>query len=274
MKKKTIQRVNEEGLYRCCTCKTYKDRSNFCKDKKQEDEVSLVCRECRSLKYKSKRTLKERVYVLGKLQTRKRLVCGFGINDADYVVSGVEYVYDEDGNKTKRNFECPFYKIWSGVLTRLFKSLDVNRPTYEDVGISDEWKYFSNFKAWMEQQPWEGMHLDKDLLSGENKLYSPETCCFLPPTLNNLISFKKSNGAKNSTGVYFVDKKWMCFMTVDGVAKSYGRFATEKEAYQKYREIKASAIESKLKSFEGEPFLTERVRDAFYKLIEDLRKPL
>lgn len=61
------------------------------------------------------------------------------------------------------------------------------RPTYIGCQVCDEWKVFSNFKAWMEQQDWEGKELDKDLLFSGNKTYSPETCVFVSSAVNNFI---------------------------------------------------------------------------------------
>lgn len=78
-----------------------------------------------------------------------------------------------------------------------------NHPTYKDVKVCKEWLIFSNFKAWMEQQDWEGKELDKDLL-GDGKLYSPDTCCFLPLEINSFLVTKKGSGDKKyPIGAYF-----------------------------------------------------------------------
>ena len=49
----------------------------------------------------------------------------------------------------------------------------------------------------MEQQDYDGKHLDKDLLVCNNKVYSPETCVFVPREINQFLT--KSN---NSRGKY------------------------------------------------------------------------
>ena len=71
-------------------------------------------------------------------------------------------------------------------------------PTY--IGASNGFEDFQTFADWATQQVGYGVpgfHLDKDLLVPGNKVYSPETCCFLPGEINNALrrgrSSKKSD---------------------------------------------------------------------------------
>jgi hypothetical protein len=114
----------------------------------------------------------------------KSLVCGVGINDADYYTSR---------KKNKKNiWRCPFYARWSLMLNRCYSSkFHKNHPTYIGCSVCPEWHKFSNFRLWMIEQKWEGMELDKDLLVRGNKVYSPDTCCFLPKTVNNIFGGSK-----------------------------------------------------------------------------------
>ena len=44
----------------------------------------------------------------------RKLVCGVGINDADYVVTKQETIGYVDGKqKQKLIWRCPFYKTWT-----------------------------------------------------------------------------------------------------------------------------------------------------------------
>jgi hypothetical protein len=110
------------------------------------------------------------------MNKRSRLIRGWGVNDADYTTCG----------KTNGvGHPCPIYVKWASMLNRVhnpaYKAL---QPTYEDVVIDDSWKYFSNFKAWVDTQvAWDGMHLDKDILVLGNKSYGPSMCCFVPQWL-------------------------------------------------------------------------------------------
>ena len=71
--------------------------------------------------------------------SRRKLVYGVGINDADYVV-----------NPTVggRRVICRFYQSWLCMLTRCYsvKSLK-SHPEYVGCSVCDEWLAFSAFKA-------------------------------------------------------------------------------------------------------------------------------
>lgn len=69
---------------------------------------------------------------------------------------------------------------------------------YEKVDLCEEWKNdFKAFSDWYYSNLWkskEVLQLDKDLFSPKDaKIYSPNTCCLLPRSLNVFLSGKKSN---------------------------------------------------------------------------------
>ena len=80
------------------------------------------------------------------------------------------------------------YNAWCGILERCYsEKLHIKRPTYKDCEVSEEWKRLDNFKVWFEDNHREGWEIDKDLLVKGNKLYSADTCRYVPKSLNNLI---------------------------------------------------------------------------------------
>ena len=85
-------------------------------------------------------------------------------------------------------------------------------PTYKDVTCCEEWLTFSNFKSWMEQQDWEGKDLDKDLLVYQNKIYSPETCCFLSHKINTFLTTSAKIRGDQPIGVYW-HKRDKCYIS-------------------------------------------------------------
>lgn len=103
---------------------------------------------------------------------KMKLVRGVGVNDVNENLS----------NHTE-------YMIWSAMLQRCYDyKIHKIRPTYIGCTVCDEWKYFSNFKNWFYLNYKEGFHLDKDILVEGNKIYSPDTCRFVPPYLNMLLT--------------------------------------------------------------------------------------
>lgn len=95
-----------------------------------------------------------------------------------------------------------FYSIWSKMLQRCYSDKYKNRfKTYENVSCCEEWLNYSVFEKWCYDNYYElegeRTELDKDILVKGNKIYSPETCIFVPRKINtcfvsqNLI---KDNG--------------------------------------------------------------------------------
>ncbi len=89
---------------------------------------------------------------------------------------------------------------WKGLLERSYcPKLVLKRPTYLEVVADIKWHNFQNFAPWCHTQKGfinKGWELDKDLLIKGNKIYSPETCVFLPPAINAVLV--KGKGTRDS----------------------------------------------------------------------------
>ena len=99
-------------------------------------------------------------------------------------------------NELKRGKPRPKeYSIWNGVRQRCYnENIRYCSPTYQGVEMSENFKKYSYFKEWCNKQvgfDQEGWQLDKDILVKGNKLYSEDTCCFVPPEINCAITNKK-----------------------------------------------------------------------------------
>jgi len=119
------------------------------------------------------------------------LVCGVGLNDADYVVRPVS------------GAACIFYRRWADMIKRCYANSSGQYKTYEDCYVCDEWLTFSNFKRWMETQEFSGKELDKDILVKGNRVYSPSTCVFVSHLVNSFILGKSSSTGNLPVGVSF-----------------------------------------------------------------------
>ena len=67
--------------------------------------------------------------------------------------------------------------------------------------VCDEWLTYSNFEKWFNKNYKEGQQLDKDILFEGNKLYSPETCCFVPSDINTMMITRQTKKSCLPTGV-------------------------------------------------------------------------
>ena len=100
-------------------------------------------------------------------------------------------------------------------------------------------------------------HLDKDLLQSdiENKIYSPDTCLFLPHNVNRFLANKQSNNTSGYIGVCWhkTKKKWVAQITLfeEGKTKHLGIFSTPEDAslvYQEARAIESEKVKEYLRS--------------------------
>ena len=174
------------------------------------------------------------------------MVCGVGINDADYKVVNKEKFIDHNGNVCIRNITCPFYRAWADMLSRCYKEkYHLCFPSYKDCYVCDEWKLFSNFKRWMEQQDYIGKVLDKDLKVTGNKIYSPETCLSISPKVNGYLIIKHGRNTSGFIGASYQTtskqrNKWISSCSqLNGKNKTLGRFATALEAHLAWCKFKA-----------------------------------
>lgn len=173
---------------------------------------------------------------MAQINKKERLVCGIGINDADYFTQT-----RIEGKQTK----CPFYETWSSMLKRCYskKSL-VYKPTYKDCTVCEEWLIFSAFKAWMEKQDWKGKSLDKDIMVQGNKIYSPENCIFVTADINKLFVKNDARRGLYKLGVSFHkrDKVFSANCSVNSKSTHIGYYSTEDEAYEAYKLFKTNLI--------------------------------
>ena len=139
------------------------------------------------------------------------------------------------------------YETWRGILARCYDEKTLKKqPTYRDVTVHNDWHNFQNFAKWFykESNYKKGWYIDKDILSKENKIYSSETCAFIPVELNSFMAnnqdLKKSTS--EYTGVYF--------------SKRYNKFVAE---------IQADMKTTYLGTFSNTPFGEKRAAVAYIK---------
>lgn len=173
------------------------------------------------------------------MRTRTKLICGVGINDADYPVYKTTIISDT----SKLTWVCPFYSRWKHMIERAYAAyIKKQAPSYEICSVTPEWHYFMTFRKWMVEQDWRGKELDKDLLVPGNRVYSPDTCLFVTNEVNSFMTENKIKKSNLPTGVTF-DKKRGYFRAAgrDVISKKnkfLGSFATAEEAHYAWSEFK------------------------------------
>lgn len=153
-------------------------------------------------------------------------------------------------NENRKNSMSKEYKLWSGMIRRCYDEVQLlKKPSYQGCEVSDTFKTFSNFKNWCNKQVGfniKGFALDKDLLVKGNKVYSEDTCCFIPIEINSLlcnnkkvrgiypIGVVKSKCAKKFQWKVKLGELGSLCGSEDTPEKAFLRYKSEKEKYMKY----------------------------------------
>ena len=162
-------------------------------------------------------------------------------------VTGLEPTRDEAGEMLDS------YICWNSMLKRCYSTkLQKKYPTYKGCYVSEGWLYYHNFKNWYNENYYEidgkTSQLDKDILIKNNKIYSPDTCVFVPKFINTLFIKCQNSRGQYPIGVRYdkTSKKYIARLRVfkDGkkTRKYLGSFNTVNEAFEAYKKAKEEYI--------------------------------
>lgn len=173
-------------------------------------------------------------------------------------------IFGKGINDLRLGTKDPCYHIWHGILARTisdeFKRI---HPSYANCSVCDEWLYISNFKKFFDKQYREGYQIDKDILSGRGKkIYSPETCCFVPVEINNLLISARSARGPLPIGVTERCGRYEARINTIGGRVSFGRFRTIEDAFAAYKDGKERYIKEIAQKYYDENKIERRVYDA------------
>lgn len=166
----------------------------------------------------------------------------------------------------------PAYLHWVGILKRCYPNLADKRAGrykgYEDCEVCEEWKLFSNFKYWFDNNYIKGYHIDKDILFPGNRVYSPFTCIFVPPRINELFTrdHQKSYG-RCCKGVIYDEKKRKYTAQLsrsDRTSRHIGSYDTEDEAFVAYKNAKETYIKEIADEYYSKDLISELLYKAMY----------
>lgn len=148
-----------------------------------------------------------------------------------------------DNNK---RISHPAYSLWTNMLKRCYdKKTEGYNPTYKGCSVCEDWLCYNNFYKWYNENYYEiegeETQLDKDILFKNNKVYSPDTCIFVPQSIN-LAFIRKTDKHRGSypTGVYInsARNRYISYITIYSKTIHLGTFDTIEEAFNEYKEAK------------------------------------
>ena len=143
--------------------------------------------------------------------------------------------------------DAPAYYTWHNMIRRCYNhETQLRQPAYIGCIVSDAWHDFQVFAEWFYGHSYSalGYHLDKDVLIADNKVYSPETCCFIPQEINKVLNHRAAGRGKYPQGVSFHNqlKRFTARLNINGKQKSLGMFDCPNEAHQAYVVAKVTYV--------------------------------
>ena len=188
-------------------------------------------------------------------------------------IIGAKYPVSEGGRDTKE------YTLWKNMLKRCYSdAYKKKRPTYECCEVSDNFKNYEYFYEWCHKQIGfgnQGWHLDKDLLTKGNikgnKVYSEDSCVFIPSEINTLLIKCTASRGKHPIGVYW-SKTHKAFVAQvnknKGKQEHLGFFKTEIEAFNAYKTTKEAFVKEQANKWKGK--IDERAYNALMSYEVDI----
>ena len=182
-------------------------------------------------------------------------------------VFGVGYLGEGKYNSRENGKETKCYDTWYNMLKRCYDpKYQEKYPTYKECTVYNEWLNFQNFAEWFEDNyyeiPGEVMCLDKDILVKGNKIYSPETCCFVPEKINKLFTKSDKSRGNNPIGIHQLPSGNYGVQCKNGYGNYLGTYSNKEEAFRVYKQYKEKII--KQRADEYKQYLPQNVYEALY----------
>ena len=178
-----------------------------------------------------------------------------------------KYKVKENGKNTDE------YKIWYDMIKRCYNpKVHERETTYKDCEVEDYLLNFQHMAEWIKNNyyevPGEKMCLDKDILYKGNKIYSRDTCIFVPQRINTLFVKRDNDRGKDPIGVDQLPSGNYRVNCSNRYGKQVylGTYSTKEEAFKVYKEYKEKVIKEVIDSYEGkipEPFYS-KLKTAMY----------
>lgn len=141
--------------------------------------------------------------------------------------------------------QCKCYKIWKEMLGRCYCKKTASYKNYGARGVivCEEWHNYQNYAKWYYTNcPDESYCVDKDFLNKGCKIYSPETCSFIPEEINIQLTLRQSKRGQFPLGVRPCGNKYQAQINKNSQKVPLGIFNTIEEAFFAYKTAKESHL--------------------------------
>ena len=168
-------------------------------------------------------------------------------------ILGAKYLAKINGVITKE------YDLWHSMLERCYSDNSKKKyPTYESCEVSDKFKSYEYFYEWCNKQIGfsnQSWQLDKDLLIKGNKVYSEDSCIFIPQEINTLLTKSTASRGEHLIGVHWC-KQGKAFKAQisknKGKREHLGYFKTEIEAFNAYKQAKEDFVKEQANKWKSQ----------------------
>ncbi|MBP5120980.1 AP2 domain-containing protein [Pseudomonas protegens] len=141
------------------------------------------------------------------------------------------------------------FSYWHDMVRRTEAVTRDKNSSYGNASVCEEWSDFESFSAWFVEQPKQhGWVLDKDLLSSGAKIYSSETCCFIPREINQMLVCNRRDSG-GFPGVYRRGSKFVARVKARNRRIHVGTYGTQEEALSNYLSVKTELLSTEAENY-------------------------
>lgn len=209
---------------------------------RNKDDISVLFEEQNYIK----NNVKYRAFILGNVKS-----------PYDKSVYGVGFIGE---GKYSHKEHPKIYNTWSNMIQRCYSSdFHKKQSSYLECEVCKKWHNFQLFAEWYEDNIYDfngELELDKDVLNKNNKIYSPDTCVFVPKDINMLLVKANTIRGEYPIGVsLYRGKRFKASITINNKSIHLGYFNSSLLAHEAYKKAKKEYIHSKA--------------DEYYRIIPD-----
>ena len=195
---------------------------------------------------------------------------GTVINPYDKIISGVGYLGEGKYKSCIGDKDDLVYVKWRNMIHRCYEPKNYHNVGYDHCTVCEEWQNYQNFAKWHEDNFYTipnytgRMDLDKDILHKGNKVYSPDTCIFVPQEINLLFVNRHHYRGKYPIGVgkTKAGTKYTATCGYNHKVKNLGLYDTPEKAFLAFKTFKEQHIKDVADKYKQ--YIPEKLYKALY----------